>query len=65
MAAAHGQGRLRMGIDTGGTFTDVVAVDAASGEMRVTRSARLNPALALVRGVNAILGRLADRLVMS
>ena len=54
-----------MGIDTGGTFTDVVAVDAASGEMRVTRSARLNPALALVRGVNAILGRLADRLVMS
>src|ERR1700736_6200295 len=57
MAAAHGQGRLRIGIDTGGTFPDVVAVDAASGEMRVTKVASTpsNPALALVRGVNAIL----------
>src|SRR5215831_261975 len=51
------QARLRIGIDTGGTFTDVVAVDAASGTMQVTKVASTpsNPAVGLVRGVNAIL----------
>jgi N-methylhydantoinase A len=50
--------RLRIGIDTGGTFTDIVCVDAASGSMRVTKVASTpsNPAIGLVRGVNAILG---------
>jgi N-methylhydantoinase A len=49
---------LRVGIDTGGTFTDIVCVDAASGAMRVTKvaSTPANPALGLVRGVKAILG---------
>ena len=56
---------LRIGIDTGGTFTDIVAVDTASGDMYVTKvaSTPANPATALVRGVNAILsetGRSAD-----
>src|SRR6202047_1568247 len=57
MAAAHGQGRLRIGIDTGGAFPDVVAVGTASGEMCQSKVASTpsNPALALVRGVNAIL----------
>src|SRR3984885_9916748 len=48
---------LRIGIDTGGTFTDIVSVDAGSGAMRVTKvaSTPANPAIGLVRGVNAIL----------
>ena len=49
--------RFRIGIDTGGTFTDIVSVDAESGAMRVTKisSTPDNPAIGLVRGVNAIL----------
>src|SRR5262249_42270056 len=49
--------RFRIGIDTGGTFTDIVCVDGASGAMRVTKvaSTPANPAIGLVKGVNAIL----------
>lgn len=49
--------RFRIGIDTGGTFTDIVSVDADTGAMRVTKvaSTPANPAVGLVRGVNAIL----------
>jgi N-methylhydantoinase A len=52
-----GSPTLRIGIDTGGTFTDIVCVDDASGAMRVTKvsSTPSNPAIALVRGVHAIL----------
>ena len=48
---------LRIGIDTGGTFTDIVSVDTASGATQVTKvaSTPANPAVGLVRGVNAIL----------
>lgn len=48
---------LRIGIDTGGTFTDIVCVDGASGTMRVTKvaSTPANLAIGLVRGVKAIL----------
>jgi len=50
--------RLRIGIDTGGTFTDIVAVDGASGRVAVTKvpSTPANPALGLVQGVTRILG---------
>ena len=53
-----GSTSLRIGIDTGGTFTDIVCVDDKSGAMRVTKvaSTPANPAVALVRGVHAILG---------
>lgn len=49
--------QLRIGVDTGGTFTDIVCVDAGSGAMRVTKvaSTPANPAIGLLRGVKAIL----------
>src|SRR5712692_11954510 len=49
--------RFRIGIDTGGTFTDIVAVDAACGAIHVTKvsSTPANPAIGLVRGVHRIL----------
>jgi N-methylhydantoinase A len=55
--AQTGTSRFRIGIDTGGTFTDIVAVDTGSGAMRVTKVASTpsNPAVGLVRGVTAIL----------
>ncbi len=57
MTAAQSAPRFRIGIDTGGTFTDIVAVDAGSGAMRVTKvsSTPANPAIGLVRGVHQIL----------
>jgi N-methylhydantoinase A len=49
--------RLRIGIDTGGTFTDIVAVDTVSGATQVTKvaSTPANPAIGLLCGVNEIL----------
>jgi N-methylhydantoinase A len=57
------QPRFRIGIDTGGTFTDIVSVDSGSGAMRVTKvaSTPANPAIGLVRGVQAILAQSGDR----
>ena len=57
MAQADSPARYRIGIDTGGTFTDIVSVDTTSGAIAVTKvaSTPANPGIALVRGVRAIL----------
>src|SRR3981189_1255592 len=57
MANHSASARLRVGIDTGGTFTDIVSVDIVSGATQVTKvaSTPANPAIGLLRGVNQIL----------
>jgi N-methylhydantoinase A len=49
---------IRMGIDTGGTFTDVVAVDTDSGEMVAvkTPSTPADPAEGFLTGIRKALG---------
>ena len=51
------QRRIRVGIDTGGTFTDVVAVDEDSGELVTTKtpSTPANPADGFIAGIEKIL----------
>jgi N-methylhydantoinase A len=57
MSHPSASARFRIGIDTGGTFTDIVSVDTVSGATEVTKvaSTPANPGIALLRGVNAIL----------
>jgi N-methylhydantoinase A len=57
MSQSSASARFRIGIDTGGTFTDIVSVDTVSGATQVTKvaSTPANPGIALVRGVKAIL----------
>src|SRR3954447_14991746 len=52
--------RIRLGIDTGGTFTDVVAVDEATGELVTTKtpSTPADPAIGFMTGVHKVLDRL-------
>lgn len=52
--------RLRIGIDTGGTFTDVVALDAVSGEVHTTKtpSTPADPSVGFAEGVRLILDQI-------
>jgi len=58
--ADAGTRRLRVGIDTGGTFTDVVAYDEVSGELTVTKtpSTPADPSIGFVDGLVKVLARL-------
>src|SRR5919107_5832288 len=52
--------RIRIGIDTGGTFTDVVAFDEDSGELVTTKtpSTPADPADGFMAGIDKVLGLL-------
>ena len=56
--AQETQRRIRVGIDTGGTFTDVVAFDEDTGELVTTKtpSTPANPADGFIAGIEKILG---------
>ncbi|MFC7448049.1 hydantoinase/oxoprolinase family protein [Rhodococcus daqingensis] len=52
--------KIRVGIDTGGTFTDVVAVDEESGELVTTKtpSTPADPAEGFLAGIDKVLRQL-------
>ncbi|HEX8082514.1 MAG TPA: hydantoinase/oxoprolinase family protein [Jatrophihabitans sp.] len=56
-----GQRRIRVGIDTGGTFTDVVAFDEQTGELVSTKiaSTPADPAQGFLAGIDKVLDILA------
>ncbi|MCT1691133.1 hydantoinase/oxoprolinase family protein [Brevibacterium sp. p3-SID960] len=55
-----GSARIRIGIDTGGTFTDVVAFNEDTGTLTTTKtpSTPANPADGFINGIEKVLGEL-------
>jgi N-methylhydantoinase A len=53
-------GTIRIGVDTGGTFTDVVALDEATGQAAATKtpSTPTDPSLGFLAGIHKVLGLL-------
>ena len=51
--------RYRLGVDTGGTFTDLCILDESSGNLFVTKipSTPFNPAVAVISGIEKLLER--------
>ena len=58
MADSSGPARYRLGVDVGGTHTDLVLNDMASGALRIEKlpSSPENPALAVLEGLKRLLG---------
>ena len=54
------RGRLRIGIDTGGTFTDIVAYDEVTGELTITKTPTTpaDPAAGFIDGLTKVLTQL-------
>ena len=51
--------RYRLGVDTGGTFTDLCVFEETSGDVKITKvpSTPANPALAVINGIRKLIER--------